>query len=229
MEPYCDYYNYDFLCNIVDCATVLGWKHFAYVGHSMGGALGVILSSSLPFFVSHLVLIDSLGPFIPGNGNILESITSALQGRQRFFNRKPHFYPSFAAAAEKLRNNNPIISERGLNLLLERSLCTMVIDGSSGVVYRHDPRLREPSPIKIHESDAVEMIHAIKCPIFIAASKRTAKSFPTKYDQRKIILQEKGVELIYTDGSHHLHLDNPHAFAPQLLKFLNKVPTKSKL
>ena len=50
-------------------------------------------------------------------------------------------------------------------------------------MYRHDPRLREPSPIKMHESvfipicktnmhinlelqDAEEMLRAIKCPTF---------------------------------------------------------------
>lgn len=45
----------------MDCAAVLGWKHFAFMGHSMGGALGTLLAASMPHKITHLVLIDSLG------------------------------------------------------------------------------------------------------------------------------------------------------------------------
>eukprot|EP00026_Physarum_polycephalum_P010867 Phypoly_transcript_11052.p1 GENE.Phypoly_transcript_11052~~Phypoly_transcript_11052.p1 ORF type:complete len:314 (+),score=50.80 Phypoly_transcript_11052:148-1089(+) len=231
LEACSDYSYYDYLCNIVDCAAVLKWKHFAYIGHSMGGALGVSLAAALPSTLTHLVIIDSLGPYVPQNASILRTITSALNGRQRFFNRKPHLYPSVAAAAEKLHNNNPSLSERGLNLLLERSLRTVITDGVTGVVYSHDPRLREPSPVKMHESDAQEMLRSIKCPIFVAVSNTTIKLVFDNVNatNRQQILKEKGTEVVFVDGSHHLHLDNPQAFAPQLLAFLNKIPIKPKL
>lgn len=217
-----DYSYYDHICTIVDTAATLGWKSFSYMGHSMGGALGSILAASMPSLINHLVLLDTLGPFIP-NVTILQSLTNSIQARPRSLTHTPHLYPSLEAAGEKLRRNNSYISERGLKLLLERSLYNVTVqNGSTGVMYSHDPRIRDPSPIKMREEDAIEMLQALKCPTLVIGSNVSFKTISEKNQIRISIFEQIGAEMLMVDGSHHVHLDNPEAFAGKLLNFLKK-------
>ena len=52
----------DFVINIIKLVNHLHWDKFALLGHSLGGAIASTLAGTIPDRITHVGIIDGLGP-----------------------------------------------------------------------------------------------------------------------------------------------------------------------
>eukprot|EP01111_Echinosteliopsis_oligospora_P008665 TRINITY_DN2455_c0_g1_i4.p1 TRINITY_DN2455_c0_g1~~TRINITY_DN2455_c0_g1_i4.p1 ORF type:complete len:359 (+),score=107.32 TRINITY_DN2455_c0_g1_i4:81-1157(+) len=231
---WCSYSFADHLATIMDVAHTIGWSRFAILGHSMGGALASVLASTLPESIISFASIDILGPYTR-DLRARETIANSLRERNKIVHRKSQFYSSIDEAVEKYKRRNPLISDRAAKLLLKRGTVSVVQPGGkTGLIFRHDPRLVAPSPYSFRESDVIEMLGAIQAPTFLVIASTSAArvkieepGLETPFKRRLCALKNLQ-KYMKIEGSHHVHLDNPQAFANQLANFFIDAHNKSE-
>jgi len=228
-----DYSFLDYVTVIVDIIECLGWKKFTYLGHSMGAAIGSVLTAAMPEAVEKLIMIDTLGPWTR-NISTVGYLSLALHERDKIVARKPLIYPTREEAFAKYRRNNPFISDRGAGLLLERGLLPVVSPvGKIGYRFRHDPRLVANSPVRFRDQEVIEILGAIQCPCILVIASSSALQYkdfnkPENVERfKKRVAAVKDLEVLEIQGSHHVHLDNPEALAQKFVDFVLR-PTEEE-
>eukprot|EP01133_Synstelium_polycarpum_P007215 gene7215-8379_t len=222
---WCNIYYTDYITQVVDVADALGWKTFAIIGHSMGAGIGSILAATMPSLVERIVCLDFIG-ILSREQDQLKAMQHAMQSRERLIKRKPHLYPSSQSIFEKLRSNNPFISEDAARQLLKRSVETVVSpNGDQMYKLRHDPRLVGPSIFTMREHEVLVMLKSIKCPVFLVWGTVSAQQFSMKKNWTEVMEKRmqcvKHLQTINVDGSHHFHMEeNIGSFIPQLVNFI---------
>ncbi|HBI22256.1 MAG TPA: hypothetical protein DDY37_06710 [Legionella sp.] len=78
----------------------LGWGKFSILGHSIGAGIGTLLSAAVPEKVSHLIMIDKLGPPALSEKSYLEQFRLTMQSRTRRKEARLLFYKTRAEAVQ---------------------------------------------------------------------------------------------------------------------------------
>ena len=100
--------------------------------------------------------------------------------------------------------------------LVERGSVT---DPDTGEVrFRHDPRLRLPSRLRLTEEQVRAFLAAITCPV-LAIRARSGWPFP-EAAVRSRLRTLRLVEVVEVEGGHHVHLTHPERVAPAIAGFL---------
>ena len=122
-----DYYAPAYVRDLTAVVDHLGLEKFVLLGHSMGGANGIIYASQRASRVSALV-IEDMGPGASANSKGSERIKNELAGT-------PSSFGGWEEATEFWRKLRPNISEAALQSRVVHSLK----QGESGrIVWRHD-------------------------------------------------------------------------------------------
>ncbi|MCC6213583.1 MAG: alpha/beta hydrolase [Polyangiaceae bacterium] len=155
------YYHFmDYVADLASLVERLGRDQVSLVGHSMGGSVCSYLAGAFPDRFRRLALLEGLGP-PEDDGPLGDRLRTWMAGWQRMRERPPKLYPTVEAAAERMRDADPLL-DAALALDLARK-STACVEG--GVVFRHDPIHLTRAPYPFRFEAARELWAGIECPV----------------------------------------------------------------
>ncbi|XP_039469866.1 serine hydrolase-like protein isoform X3 [Oreochromis aureus] len=103
----------------------LSWTKFSIMGHSMGGNIAVMFSALYPDMVDGIIVLDVFG-FVPTDPKEIprimrQGMDEMLKYEKKAEEEKKRVY-TYEKAVERLLAANPTLSERSVQMLLERGL-----------------------------------------------------------------------------------------------------------
>jgi pimeloyl-ACP methyl ester carboxylesterase len=210
--------HYQFPEYLVDVEAVLratGLEAAHFVGHSLGGIVATAYAAARPERVLSLSLIESLGPSGGPPDNALPRLRGFLQDMERPPHRKP--YPSVEAAAARMRENNPSLSEP-LALHMARH-GTEPVEG--GVVFTFDPTHRRRFGFGYDDAQWLALSSAVTCPVQLVLGSEGFRLEEDRAQARMDALRHLRTPPRILPGGHHVHLEQPEALARALVEFLH--------
>jgi len=204
----------DFVINMIKLANYLQWHQFALLGHSLGGAIASILAGTIPDRITHLGIIDGLGPMTTPADHApmqLRLFCQEVLGQTSTTARTS--YKSIEQPIQsRLRVNR--MHESSARILVERNLKQ---ESDNNWYWRTDPRLLKPSALHLTEEQTIAFLSEITAPTTVI---RPEPGFPfsDKIIQGRVdTIQHLDIQKI--PGHHHVHLDDPEPVANILKNF----------
>lgn len=213
--------NYHFIDGVVfaaQFADALGWKEYAVLGHSMGGAIGTLLAGARPNTISKLFLIDALGPLAETAEGNVDRLRSYIEKKLRpQAARRSRTFASLDAMVEARQKVAPL-SDEGGRCIIERG--SRKVEG--GYTWSSDPRLTAPSALRMTETQVLAFLKRIVCPVQIVWAKdgETGRMPYVASHMRLRVEALTHVTEMQLEGGHHVHLDTPAAVAVKINAFL---------
>jgi pimeloyl-ACP methyl ester carboxylesterase len=204
------YHYVDYVRATIALADALQLTRFAVLGHSLGAGIASLLAAAVPTRISELFLIEGLGPMADDGARTLQRFRDGLESntsRPRALRVFPDKDMAIAARVAVAQMDADLV--RGI---VERSLRD--VDG--GYSWRSDPRLAEPSPLRLAETQVLSLLLGIEAPTALLL----AEPATTYLDSDAMQVRIDCVGDIRTQrltGGHHLHLEHPENVAAWVL------------
>lgn len=202
----CFYQLWDYVLDIVQLIKQLDTTIYL-VGHSLGGAIAMLVASVIPEKVDRLILLDSLGPLTVKPSARIAKLQNSLQAVERLQNKKKRYYDS----------QEDMIAARmeGFTKLNYQAAKTLVERGSKfypeqGFGWRHDSKLQITTPFSMDDESVNEFIKGIGCPtLLLLAEAGIYKANKALVQQRGGLIRDNTVK--WLSGGHHFHLESETA------------------
>ena len=210
----------DFMFDLVQLVDALDQAPATIVAHSLGGAVSLLYAGVFPEKVAKLVAIEGLGP----PPDVLEKLrdvpawkrvrdwTGQMQG---LAGRRPRRYPSIGAAAARMIEENPFLSEEQARHLTIHGVARNE-DGTYS--WKFDNYVRAFAPVRLAESEVSELRARIPCPVLLVRGTESWASDPAK-DGRAAPFPDARVANVEGAG-HWVHHDRLDAFLAVVREFL---------
>jgi pimeloyl-ACP methyl ester carboxylesterase len=215
VQPGGFYHFVDYLGDIdgaLDALELPGPIHF--IGHSMGGALGMIYAAARPDRISRAALLDGM-PLLIKASEIPDRLTAYLDDLKTI-PRVRRTVPSLAHAAERLRKVSPALQEDAALLLAEAGVSPDPNQGNQ-LAWKWDPWLRAHSPIPLTEAAFAELLPRIKADLLILRADHTWLPEADELKQRLSRLTAPLAIESVKGTSHHLHIEKAEEVAARIL------------
>lgn len=197
-------------------ADALGWREFALLGHSMGGAIATLLAAAAPGRVRRLALIEALGGLTEREDQTASRLQEAFALATEPAGARRRVFPD-PATAVRARLQAGDLSEEAAWLIVERGIAPAA--GGAGFAWRSDPRLTRPTAVRMSEAQMRDVIAAIECPVRLVHARPAYRFFPADVRDARVACL-RIVEVTGLDGGHHLHMEQPGSVAAVLAGFL---------
>ena len=214
------YHFIDYIGDIVDFIRARYDKPIVLVGHSLGGMLSTIIAGVYPELVEKLVLIDAAGLMTQSPKDGADELRLALDSRkpkktfQDLNNGKVQQAAVNPKAAVRARLMSGDLSERAAELLVARNLKQQGDD----YYWRSDNRLRNRSPIRLHESQAKSIIESITAPTLILLAEQGYPEIKQGFAHYQG--HYRNLTCMNVPGGHHCHMDEPEGCAQLISRSL---------
>jgi pimeloyl-ACP methyl ester carboxylesterase len=206
------------LNTLLDVADALGWERFALLGHSLGAGLSSLLAAACPQRVERLVVIEMLGALAEAPERTAARMREAMAHRQRAGRGLRVFADVETAVRARLSSErvpNTGLQAEQVRLLVERGLRPV----PGGFVWRSDPRLVQPTLIRMTQPQIDDVLAAIECPTLAVFAEPAQPYLPEAERRRRVALLPHG-RMVALPGGHHLHMQQPQAVAQVIAPFL---------
>jgi pimeloyl-ACP methyl ester carboxylesterase len=210
---------------VLDLAALvddLGPEPVTLVGHSLGGAIVLHYAGLRPERVRKVVAIEGLGASPSMRAEMLarssaERLAGFVDAVRAIDAREPRSHPSLEAAAARMREQNPFLSEAQA-LHLTRHGARRREDGS--YVWKYDPYVLTPSAAR-PDFEGLEALWArIACPVLLVRGATSWASDPV-LDGRAAAFRD--ARLVNVAGAGHwVHHERQGAFLAALTAFLGE-------
>jgi pimeloyl-ACP methyl ester carboxylesterase len=199
---------------VIEILDQLGWQQAILLGHSLGGAIASVVAASFAERVSHLIMIDSIGPLseesVNAPGRLREAVNAFLVAEK--MERKT--YSDFASMLN-LRGKINHVPEKLIQPLVERAIKKT----DEGFRWRFDPSLSLPSLSYFTEDQVLAFLAAIKVPTLLLEASSGILTDNQLLKTRKLTID--GLQIETLPGPHHLHLTAAQELANLIREFLN--------
>lgn len=163
-------YMYDprgYVGAVKKAVTTLGWKHFIFLGHSMGAVVGIIYSSVFPEDVNAFISVDIIKPWSVTPNNYAPQLKKYFD---RYFDSEnkavqPALIYEEEELVKKTIEGSKSLDDRGARILLKRG--AQRAEGSQGLVLTRDLRAKVHFVGFISFEAWREMARLITCPLLI--------------------------------------------------------------
>ena len=189
------------------------------VGHSMGGNVACTYTGIRPQRVRRLISLEGFGA-----GRSKPEMAPARY--ERWLNAlkdPPAFrpYASFEAVAERLRKNNPRLTEDKSHFLAQH-WARQTENGE--IVLRFDPRHKIVNPVMNQVDQLIACWRRITCPALWVMTneidmRNWRKDSPEQLNERKHAFRNLS-EILLEDSGHMMHHDQPEKLAAIIETFL---------
>ncbi len=213
--PGVHYHFADSVQVVLSAADALGLESFSVLGHSMGAGIGSLVAAAAPDRVSHLALIEGLGPLADTPESTLKRFRDAVNAPLQPRSRRLRVFADIdtAALARSRASGLPPDLARPI---IERAL--RPVDG--GFSWRSDSRLTEPSSIRMAEAQVHRLLAGIACPTWLLLARPETPYLPAAMIEARADCVA-AIRIEHMAGHHHLHLEHPEAVCRQLSSFLD--------
>ncbi|KAG5314606.1 SEHL2 protein, partial [Acromyrmex insinuator] len=205
---------------------VLQWKTFIYLGHSLGAQIGAIFSIFHPNRIEKLISFD--GILI---NSINNEITTYFKNASAFSIKVCHAEKSSSFTRKEILYalktfRFGVLNSEAAEELFERA----VTEVNGKYIYNRDIRLKNHSLSFMQTKDYQKFNNMLSIPIYLCVS-----SHGIMFPHKKLMLVLETIrvktiiEVIYIDGNHDVHNNNPEKVAPFVCKILNNALYSSKL
>ncbi|MEX2032650.1 MAG: alpha/beta hydrolase, partial [Dehalococcoidia bacterium] len=191
------------------------------IAHSFGGAISLLTAGAFPEKFDKIVDIEGAGARLEGKAELTpERLREWTMQARALESQTPRVYPSFRAAADRMREANPALTVEMADHLARWG--SNAID--NGWVWKFDPWVHGRTPVEILPQDIERIWARVSCPVLhlVGSSshfKRDAfherpvdQFFP---DSRTQVIQHAG---------HWLHHDQLDATVKAIREFLGPPP-----
>ncbi|HEY9878165.1 MAG TPA: alpha/beta fold hydrolase, partial [Leptolyngbyaceae cyanobacterium] len=219
--PDSSYQFLDFLADIDALLLQLPSVPIALVGHSMGAVLAATLASIHPERFKQLILVESV---VPDSGQA-EDVASQITAHLTYLSQVPKhpLFPDVAAAATRMQQFNPALTEATALKLAER--VSEPCDG--GVRWRWDARLQTRTSLGIGGSvfsrqQYAQLLRQIQAPALLIYGDRSQFNRP-----EDLALQQEALpkaQRVILEGGHNLPTEVPAQIAALVLNRLSGNP-----
>ncbi|MFP5441441.1 MAG: alpha/beta fold hydrolase [Gammaproteobacteria bacterium] len=209
-------YIVEYVADVVGALDALGWDDAILLGHSMGAGVMTCTAAVVPQRVRALWLIEGVAPQPAAAEKILDTLGKAVAAQQRGAGESAG-YPDLAAAIEARKKGFWPLSDAVSGAILARALTR----GADGVLRWHtDPRLRQPSALKLTHEQLLALLHAVRAPALLLGGEQGL--FAQRETHAEALDAIAGLQYRCLPGSHHLHLEpeTAPAVAAALREFL---------
>ena len=198
--PQASYNIWEDIPDIVRVADALQWPAFDILGHSRGAIICSLLATALPERVNSAILLDGLRP-----NPVPETDFSAQLGiflREHLAPpRAPTIYDSIEKAI-KVRCRASNMSEPSAALIARRGL----IQTQDGWYWRHDPRLRFASAVKMSQGNIDSVMSKLAVmPHRVFFTGEGLGAVLAAHGEVERWSRELNVEML--SGRHHFHME----------------------
>ncbi len=205
------YHFTDALTHISWIMDALKLEQVTLLGHSMGAALASMFAACFAQKVTELYLIEGLGPMPEQVQNTTLRLRKAILSQRKI--RRLKYYAQLDDAAHIRAHNTPMTFENA-RLLVERGMKKV----EKGFVWSHDLRLLQPSSMRFTESQVLNLLSHIQCPVKLLLADEGLSIPEHIYKPRLECI--KNLSLNQISGYHHVHMD----CAEQTAKILFGIP-----
>lgn len=216
----------DYVLSLIRVLDHLQWESCYYIGHSLGGQLGLYLCSLWPQRVRKLVLLDTVGPlytrtdsYLSYNRLLLDNI---LRTEKQFSNKKKPVYTYQEAVDRIMTGRYSELTEEAAKIVIRRSLMK---SSDEGFRFTSDQRLKMRLASLLNEEQQLQILNGVKCPtlaLLTSTPKIIARypRFMTKH--LELFTSKQNFQRIDVKGNHDVHINNPEIVAPYIVRFLTK-------
>lgn len=217
------YHYVDYFDDLRATLDHFGWSRAEFLGHSLGGTLASLFAAIHPERIEQLLLVEALGPLTVEPVDTLAQLRRGLDERAAFAQRRPLRVFADIASAISVRMTASALTEDAARALVERGV--EVVDG--GVVWSSDPRLTLASPQRYSEAQVLAMLAGIRAPTLLMLAEPATSYLPDAMMASRAA-QVSDIEVVRLAGSHHLHLEEPHAVFEIIDAYWNRRETPRK-
>lgn len=205
------YHYVDYVSAVLSAADALGLERYSLLGHSLGAGIASLAAAATPPRIDRLFLIEGLGPLGDDGANTLQRFRDA--------------YAAPATSGKSLRlfaNTDQAISARTMASGLRAELARPIVERGlvqveGGYHWRSDPRLTQPSAVRLGEAQIRALLAGIEAPTSLLLSTPVTPYLPSAMMEARAHLVPR-IDVTHMDGGHHLQLEHPDAVAAWLLK-----------
>ncbi|MEL0613247.1 alpha/beta hydrolase [Marinomonas arenicola] len=189
---------------VLDTVSVLNLSNQSswLVGHSMGGAVAMMVAAVAPEKVRGLIILDNMGPLTNQPEERVVTLQKAIRKMSKHRLDRFSQYQTKADMVLARMNGFTSLSQEAASLLVERGA-----EQQAGVwSWRHDGKLTFPSPYRMDEAGVEAFISEIKCPtLALVAEQGIYKDSISLVKKRAS--QFPWLTLKWVAGNHHFHLE----------------------
>ena len=200
-------YRYlDYVQAVLAAAEVLQLDRYSLLGHSLGAGIAALVAAATPGRIEQLLLIEGLGPL----GD--DGIHTLQRFRDAFAPRGQHAKPlRVFRSIEQAASARNLVS--GLAAELAQPIALRGLIETEGCWrWRSDPRLTQPSPVRLAESQIHALLRGIEAPTALMLAQPATSYLPSAPMQARVACVPN-ITVTHLDGGHHLHLEHPTAVA----------------
>lgn len=222
------YHVIDYVHIILRIVKEYKWRKVSLLGHSMGAVLCFIYTTLYPHTVDMLMQIDIIKPLARTNDFSIKRFalyTEKLLIETDRLNELHHTEPP-AYTYQELED----IMYRGSNNSLEQESCKYLLNRSIApsqmypekFYFSRDPRIKYHQQFTGEHGIALEMAKRIRNKnILIIKSTKSQYITDDSADIIGVLRQNnRNFEWYEIEGTHHVHLNNPHEVAKAIVPFI---------
>lgn len=213
-----DFFNY--LLTIRYVLRELNWKSFYYIGHSLGGQLGIFFSILYPDQIQKLIIIDAGIPYPISNENLIDRIRF-LQDEEFSMSEKSNakLYSKDDIIHSLKNRRNFCLTTDAAEAIFDRS----VIKVGEQYKYSRDFRLKNfVRPLMNLEQILVFYTKLSTNTLIIMASASADSSFGPLLDKLfKAAFSLPNLKIVMVKGNHDVHNNYPERVVAHIKLFLN--------
>jgi pimeloyl-ACP methyl ester carboxylesterase len=214
LPPGATYHFIDWIPHVLAAARALGWERFSLLGHSMGAGIASMIPASAPGTIERLVLLEGAGPMVAEAEQAPAQLVQALEDERQGAGAAPRTFRDLTTATRARMAGGADLDAASTRLLVERGTTRT----PEGLCFRHDPRLKGRSRLRLTEAHALAFLAGIDCPT-LAIRARSGWPFSVEQLRRRLSVIPR-LETLEVDGGHHVHLTHPERVAPAIRSFL---------
>lgn len=200
----------DYVRGVLAALDALGLERCNLLGHSMGAGIAALVAAAAPQRINRLWLIEGLGPLGDDGTHTLQRFADGLAPRAQ--PGKPlRVFPSIEQATSARAIASGLRAELA-RPIVERGLRQV----AGGWWWRSDPRLTQPSPLRLAETQIHALLRGIAAPTGLLLAEPVTAYLPSApMRQRAACVAD--IQVRSMSGGHHLHLEHPDAVADWMM------------
>ncbi|HWP59274.1 MAG TPA: alpha/beta hydrolase [Candidatus Acidoferrales bacterium] len=206
------YRHEDFVRDLAAVFHRIGKEKINLVGHSFGGSMAVLFAGSFPERVKRLVLVEATGPFAKRAEEVPGIFAEQVEVKEIRLQRTCHADLDEAQAAIKKRF--PSIPDDACRYMARFGTAA----ADSGLVWKHDPRLRLRSLSAFSEEQIRAFIGRISCPTLIVYGAESEFTRSSRASRLPLFANAKLVAV--PAAGHHVPHERPAELARAVSSFL---------